>query len=218
MDKTTEGLAGAMRELAEVRDSRLRKAEAIPVERLERLHSFLAAEFPLETALRAAARHRDDSLHGQAALPFAVHAALWERVKNLTTDEARWAVLRHSLARLRALPLRRISQAAALIAATIIITTGALYYSQAPKPVAHLVNQSLPNSVTEPVLLSFDRAFERSGDRLTLRFNRSELASLEPSVFSINGALPVLEQQDHVLPLDLPMRQIRLDVDVVRTP
>ena len=72
--------------------------------------------------------------------------------------------------------------------------------------------------MTEPVLLSFDRAFERSGDRLTLRFNRSELASLEPSVFSINGALPILEQQDHVLPLDLPMRQIRLDVDVVRTP
>jgi hypothetical protein len=218
MDKTVDGLAGALREIAEVRDSRLRKAEAIPVERLERFHSFLAGEFPVEMALRAAATHRDDSLIGdEVALPFAVHAALRERVISLPAGETPWAMLRHSLARLQTFPLHRISQAAALLAATII-TTGTLYYSQATKPVPHVVNQSLSHSAVDPILLSFDRAFARSADRLTLRMNRSELASLDPSVFSINGALPVLEQQDHVLPLDLPIRQIRLDVDIVRMP
>jgi hypothetical protein len=60
--------------------------------------------------------------------------------------------------------------------------------------------------------------FERSADQLTSRAKRLELASLEPSLLTINRALPDFERPDRLLPLDLPIRQIRLDVEAVRTP
>ena len=56
MDKRINGLAGAMREIAEQRDKQLRDAKAIPADRLEHLNAFLTVELPVETALFAAAR------------------------------------------------------------------------------------------------------------------------------------------------------------------
>ena len=59
MAKRIDGLAGAMREIAEQRDSQLGRAEEISAERREQLQAFLTAELPVETALFAAAKRRD---------------------------------------------------------------------------------------------------------------------------------------------------------------
>src|ERR1043165_7933840 len=80
MDRQIDGLAGAMRRIAEQRDSQLREAEAISPDRLEQVQAFLAAALPVETALLAAARRRDASLSlPQPSLPAAVHRALVEQ-------------------------------------------------------------------------------------------------------------------------------------------
>lgn len=209
MDKRIDGLAGAMREIAEARDKRLRKADAISADRAEQLQALLAMEFPVETALNAAARQRDESLSPtEPALPLAVHAALREQVRS-----ARAAA--NPFAR-----LRRAYRASALAAAAIIVTAAILHFSRTSKPASSVVEQVRPSSIFDqrPALLSNDELFEHFPDRLTFRSNRLELASLEPSFFNINRALVDLEQPDRVLSLDLPSRQIRLDVEPVRTP
>ena len=218
MDKRIDGLAGAMREIAEKRDSHLRNAGAVSADRVKRLQALVAAQFSVETALVAAARKRDESLSAaDPTLPLAVHAALSERVRGLHAAANSFDLLHHFFAWVKAPGLHRVYQTAALAAAAILITATALYFPHLNKPVAP---QSLPPSLQDQnsLLLSPDWPFERSGDRLTLRLRRVELASLEPSIFSLNGALPAPEQPDRALPFDLPIRQIRLDVEALRTP
>lgn len=213
MDKRINGLAGALREIAEQRDNRLRKAEAISADRVKQLQAFLAAEFPVEAALNAAARQRDESLSvAEPALPLAVHAALRDQVRSARAAANPWWP--------EALRLRGAYQKAALVAAAIIITSAVLHFAHTSKPVARSVNQSPASSIFDQnaELLSRDWPFERSADRLTLRVSRLELASLDPSSFTINRALLDLDQPGRVLSLDLPIKQIRLDVEAVRTP
>src|SRR5204863_8831423 len=103
MDKRGEGLAGAMRELAEQRDNHLRDAGAISADRLEELKSFLAAQLPVETALFAAARRRDKSLSlAEPALPAIVQAALVGQVRTVRSKAKPFEVLRHVAAWLKA--------------------------------------------------------------------------------------------------------------------
>jgi hypothetical protein len=61
-------------------------------------------------------------------------------------------------------------------------------------------------------------AFFSDATPLTLRANRLELASLDRSLLAINRTLPDFEQGNRILPLDLPIRPIRLDVEAVRNP
>jgi hypothetical protein len=215
MDKRMDGLAGAMRELAEHRDSQLRDARAISADRLDELQAFLGAEFPVETALFAAARQRDKELSlPEPALPAVVHAALVEQVGSARAKAKPFDALRRVAAWLTATAWPEPYRTAAIAAATIIVTSAVLHFSRTRDDVAAQISSASPSSVTNVE----STGFSSDGADLSLRVRRIELASLEPSLLTINGALPHFEQPSRSLPLDLPIRQIRLDVESVRTP
>jgi hypothetical protein len=213
MDKRRHGLAGAMREIAEQRDSQLHNAGEIPAHRREELIAFLDAELPVESALLAAARRRDKAVAlREPALSAAVHASLIEQVKSVRTP-----------ARLLALRLfpgwRGGYRTAAALAAAFVIAFTALYFFRPSSSAVSIPSDSpaLSSAIAGPAFSDVS-IFQRPADRLTLRANRLELASLEPSLLTINRSLPNLERVDRVLPLDLPTRQIRLDVEAVKSP
>jgi dsDNA-binding SOS-regulon protein len=206
MDRQRNGLAGAMRDIAERRDNLLRNADVISDQRREQLSAFLAAEHPVETALLAAARRRDESctMAGRA-LPAAVHAALVEEARS-----ARAAVWPRSFS----------AGYAIAAAAAVIIAATALHLFRPDTRAIESPSASRSMSLQNlgPAAFTNVSIFQRPGEHLTSRVNRLELASLEPSLLTINRALPEFERADRVLPLDLPIRQIRLDVEAVRTP
>ena len=218
MDKRVDGLAGAMREIAEQRDSQLREAGAISADRLKQLNAFLAVELPLETALLSAARQRDESLSVmEPVLPAAVHAALVEHARSVRAAATRLDVLRQLVAPLKAMSLATGYRTAAVVAATVLITFALLHFSHLNQP-ARISNQSRPNSVVALGPADFSNVFERPADQLTLQVSRLQLASLDPSLLTVARPLPEFEHPDRALPLDLPIRQIRLDVEVLRSP
>jgi hypothetical protein len=221
MDRRINGLGGAMREIALARDTRLRKSGAISAERAEQLRAFLATEFPVETALNAAAHQRDESLSAaEPALPLAVQTALMERVRFAGAATTPFDVLRRFLAWLEVLSLRRAYRTAALGAAAVILTAAAAYFARSNPGVDRIDNHARGISIVDqgPAFLPPDHLFQRSSDPLPLRVSRRELAALTPSFLTINRRLPDLEQPDRVELLDLPSRQIRLDVNALRAP
>lgn len=211
MDKQLDGLAGAMREIARQRDNQLRDAGAIPSDRHKQLQAFLASERPVEAALFAAARQRDKSLSAsEPVLPMVVHAALAEEVKSVRAVTRPLEVLRQFGA----------YRAAAALAVAALIGTALIHFSRARNSVPQISSEAPGGLVANSEQVVFPRPgfFEHSVDPLTLRINRLELASLDPSVLTINRALFDFEPSNGVLPLDLPIRQIHLDVETVRTP
>jgi hypothetical protein len=219
MDKRVDGLAGAMREIAEQRDSQLREAGAISANRLEQLNAFFAMEFPVETTLLAAARRRDASLSAmEPALPAVVRAALIENLGSVRAAATPLAVLRQLVAGLKAMSLEPVYGRAAVVAATILVGFALFHFSRSRNQTARISNQSQPDSAMALGPAPFANVFERPADQLTLQVSRLDLASLDPSLLTIARALPEFEHADRVLPLDLPIRQIRLDVEAVRTP
>jgi hypothetical protein len=209
MDKRANGLAKAMREIAEQRDNQLRNAGEISVLRRQELKRFLEAELPVETALFAAARRRDESLRlAEPALRAAMHASLVGEARSV--GAARQAVD----------PLRQFYRTAAAIAAAAAVAAVALHFFSPGHRTARILSKSRPASFlnSAPIAFSNVSIFERSPNHLTLKANRLDLAALEPSLLTINRSLPDVERPDRVLPLDLPIRQIRLDVEAVRTP
>jgi hypothetical protein len=221
MDRRINGLGGAMREIALARDTRLRKSGAISPERAEQLRALLATEFPVETALNAAAHQRDESLSAaEPALPLAVQTALMERVRFAGATTSPFDVFRRFLAWLEALSLRRAYRTAALGAAAVILTAAAAYFARSNTGVDRIDNRTHGISIADqgPAFLPPDHLFQHSSDPLPLRVSRRELAALAPSFLTINRHLPDLEQADRVELLDLPSRQIRLDVNALRAP
>jgi hypothetical protein len=95
-----------------------------------------------------------------------------------------------------------------------------LYFFRSGNPATRISEERRPGSIENAALeaISINDVFRPFADHLTLRVNPIELASLEPSLLTINRALPEFEQADRVLPLDLPIRKIRLDVEAIRTP
>ena len=221
MDKQGNGLAGAMREIAGQRDNQLRDAKAIPPDRLKQLQAFLAAELPVESALFAAARQRDESLSAsEPVLPTVVHAALAEQVRSARAAAKPLDLLRPFGAWLEAASLSAAYRAAAAVAVAALIGAALLHFSSARNSPARISSNTErgPVANAEPVAFSAVGLFDRSVDPLTLRINRLELASLDPSLLTINRALFDFDHSNRVLPLDLPIRQIHLDVEAVRTP
>jgi hypothetical protein len=215
MDKRMEGLAGAMREIAEQRDNQLRASGAICGHRLEQLRAFLATELPVEAALFAAARQRDKSLSlPEPALPAAVHAALVEHLRSVRAKAKPFDALRDLAAWCKAPRWLEAYRTAAIAALAIVVTSAVLHFSRSREHAATQIFGALPRSVANPE----SPGFSSDEAHLSLRVTRFELASLDPSLLSLNRALPNLEQSDRGLPLDLPIRQIRLDVEAVRTP
>jgi hypothetical protein len=198
MDKRIDGLAGAMREIAERRDSQLGRAEEISAERREQLQAFLTAELPVETALFAAAKRRDESLNGWPVLPAMVRATLFEQTRSVGSR-------RNLLGAYRT---------AAAIAAAIVVTFVVLQLSRSRDTATPSLTSVLPSSI-----MNADAAtFFSDATPLTLRVSRLELASLDRSRLLINRALPDFDRAHQPLPLDLPIRPIRLDVEAVRMP
>jgi hypothetical protein len=193
----------------------------LPADRAKQLEAFLAAKFPVETALNAAARQRDESLRlAEPALPDAVHAALSQQLRSARVAAKPFEVLRHFRPWREVPSLRPAYRAASVAAAAVIIALASLNFWHARNPATGRVKQPRPSTTVDqdPALLFPNRPFEQSEDRLTLRVARLELASLEPSFHTMNRALPNLEQKDRVLSLELPITQIRLDVETARTP
>ena len=210
MDKRWDGLAGAMREIAEQRDRQLRDAEEISADRLEQLQAFLAAELPVETALFAAARQRDKSLSlPTPALPALVHVALTEQVRSVRANAKPFDLVRHVAVWLKAPRWSEVYQSAAIAAVVVVIASAVLHFARSRNEAAPQVSNARLSSI--PI-------FSSDVPPLNLRIRRIELAKLEPSLLTINGALPRFEQPDRALPLDLPIRQIRLDVEALRMP
>lgn len=211
MDKQAEGLAGAMREIARQRDNQLHDGAGIPPDRLKQLQAFLAAELPVEAGLFAVARQRDELLSAsEPVLSTVVRAALAEEVRSVRAATRSLDMLRHFGA----------YQAAAALAVAALIGAVLLHFSRTRNLQARVSSEPRPDFVanSEPVALSDVGFFDRSGDPLALRMNRVELASLNPSLLTINRPLLDFEPSNRVLPLDLPIRQIHLDVETVRTP
>ena len=211
MDKHVDGLAGAMREIAGQRDNELRDAGAIPPDRLKQLRAFLAAELPVESALFAAAGQRDELLsESEPVLPTVVRAALAEQASSVHAAARRLDLLRRFGA----------YRMAAALAAAALIGAALLHLSRARNSGSRTSGEARRGFValSEPGLPSGAGQFDRSIDSLTLRMNRLELASLDPSLLTINRALLDFEPSNRVLPLDLPIRPIHLDVETVRTP
>jgi hypothetical protein len=220
MDKRADGLAGAMREIAEQRDKRLGGAGEISADRLEELEALLAMELPVETALLTAARQRDESLSlPEPALPAVVHAALAEQVQSVRARANPFDALR-GLGAWLAAPSQPVGyRTAALVVGTAIIAFALLRVSGLSDSTSRVANESRSGSIEysgQEALIKND-VFGRSVDQLTLRVKRIELASVDPSLLTINRVLPDFEPADGLLPLDLPIRQIRLDVEAVRS-
>jgi len=197
MDKRIEGLAGAMGELAEKRDNQLRDAEEISAERFEQLQTFLAAELPVDAALLAAAKRRDESLNGWPVLPTMVRAALVEQVRSSRVDARRSSAYR----------------TAAAVAAAIAITFAMLQLSRSRDAATHSFAAMSPSSIMDA-----DAAFFTDATPLTLRVSRLELPSLDRSLLTVNRVLPDFDHGNRALPLDLSIRPIRLDVEALRMP
>jgi hypothetical protein len=207
MDKQVNGLTGAMRDIAEQRDKQLRDVDQISSQRLEQLHSFLAAELPVDTALFAAAKQRDESLNGWPALPAIVRAALLGQVRSARSEAKPFTALRQST-------WAGVYRTAAAVAATIVIAFAMLQLSGSRDAATQTSNAVPASSIMNADLV----AFFSDATPLTLRANRLELASLDRSLLAINRTLPDFEQGNRILPLDLPIRPIRLDVEAVRNP
>ena len=204
MDKRLNGLAGAMRHIADQRDGQLRKAGEMSAERGRQLNAFLAAQLPVETALFAAARRRDESLTlAEPTLSAAVHAGLTAQARSVRTIAWPGAY-----------------RTAAAVAAAFVIAYTALYSFRPSKPAPRIASDSRLVSFANPDPADFSNVsiFERPTAKLTSRPKRLELASLERSLLTINRSFPELERADRALPLDLPIRHIQLDVEALGTP
>lgn len=221
-----------MRDIAEQRDNLLRGERAISPDRLQRLHAILASELPVETALFAAGRQRDESLSVRVpVLPATIRAALAQQLPPLRAAPKPLDALRLSRIRLHTWWGSLGPTRVAIAAIVILLAAGALHFADwssvtrglrisdptlqptaDPKSAPEFAHQGLPPHPEE-------RSFTASSDHLTLRVGTMELASLQPSLLTINRVfLPDRYEADRSLPLDLPIRQILIDAEAARTP
>ena len=230
MAKHYDDLSAAMREVAERRDEQLRDAgAAITPHRLHRLHAALASEFPAEIALRAVADTRDKSLKQLPALPRRVELLLHSQL--LTRQPGflqRGALQRLSASVQTFWAVSRAPTRFAAALALMVVTIAALHFGSSGRNDASvLVSQNArhPYFGTQPGGDSeyHDRLethfLRKPADELTLRVSPIELASLQPSLLTINRAL-LADRGDFErgLPLDLPIRQILIDGDTTVSP
>jgi hypothetical protein len=223
MDNSSPDIHELIRELAAQRDSGLRHCRPdISRERLRRLQAALAQKFPVETSLNSAAMRRDASLDNREfQIPPIVETELTKRL----TFSAEYKLNEgRPLARQMVhLSRQRLASAAAVAAAVSILVGGGLYFVgsgwhgsstgisgdlEGPSASKSISGSSDAASLRRPG----DRVFESSGEHLTLRVGKIELASLQPSLLSINQTvLADRRHREQGLPLDLPIREILID-------
>jgi len=229
MDNFSTDITDMMREVAEQRDAGLREGlPEISPDRLRRLQAALAREFPVECGLDSIAMRRDASLRTRAPqLPTSVETEL---AKGLTFTGAFEA---SELVRLPSPSVqlsRRLVSALAIAAAVIVLIGGAFYFSGSKNPVTAVgVSGKLESPSVRTITTvssgaasltdAGDRLFASSGNDLTLRVSKIELASLQPSLLTMNRAiLADRRHADRGLPLDLPIREMFIDEATSATP
>ena len=223
MDNSSPDLNELMREVAAQRDARLQHGRPeISPERLRQVQAALARKFPVETGLNSAAMRRDASLRSrESQIPPVVETELTKRLAFSAGFEASepFRFPRRSVHLFR----HRLACAAAVAAAVMVLIGGGFYFSgpsshvpsarrlgelELPSGRTSITGSSDAASLTHPG----DRLFESSGDHLTLRVGKIELASLQPSLLTINRTILADRRQgDRGLPLDLPIRQMLID-------
>jgi len=223
MDNSSPDLKQIVRDMAAQRDAGLRHGRPeISPERLRRLQAALARKLPVETGLHSAAMRRDASLRTrESQIPPVVKTELTKRLAFSAGFEASesFRFPRRSVH----LSRHRLASAAAVAAAVIVLIGGGFYFSgsssrvpairisgelELPSGKTSVTGSSDAASLTNPG----HRLFDSSGDHLTLRVGTIELASLQPSLLTINRTiLPDRRQGDRGLPLDLPIRQMLID-------
>lgn len=231
MAKRFDDLDAAMRKIAAQRDDFVRDQGAISADRLQRLHSVLASELPVETALSQAAKQRDETLSaGVPVIPTFVEAALAERLLTRPTlapcreSVSRYGNFLQTLWRFVFVHAPRPLSVATVVA---LLTIGVVLFSHWSTRRSGIVVlggplvQASPDATTTGGVAYQARSVRfgdyflpASGNQLTLRVSTTELASLQPSLL-IATYLP---EHDAGLPLDLPVRQILMDTEEAMTP
>jgi hypothetical protein len=221
----------ALSEVAKLRDGLLRTAPALSPERRAVLTGFLAAEFPLEVALREAATKRDQLLNPHPPkIPVFVQSALHQQ---LQADEA----ARDGALGRRALDWRisgsvwlRIfrSPLGAGLTACAVITAAIICFGRWGTPPRRNAAENLPQAagVSLESTVTLDRPSTSRAElfsrRITIgpfNLNTSEPASLETSFVS-NRRIHFADgiETPLGLRLDLPVRATLMEDGFARTP
>jgi hypothetical protein len=108
-----------------------------------------------------------------------------------------------------------LAKTVAIAAAVILLFGGTFYFARPNRAGAPVRISERGTTATAPLFKTAlltdagDRFFGNTGGDLTLHVSKVELASLQPSLLSINRAiLAERYYADQGLPLDLPIRQI----------
>lgn len=235
MDNRIDDLATALHELTAQRDDLLRDQGTISPDRLQRLHRVLASELLVETALSVAALKRDE-LRGlpKPGIPAPVEALLAAQLRFLrpTLHSRRESFRRSENYRGRLWALLQ-PEWIGVATALVVVSAGVLHFGSWGKPArgvrtpegtALQVSAEPPEGAVVSAHQELrtrpeDSFFSTSGNHLNLRVSTIELASLRPSLLTINGDyFPDRSERDSGLRLDLPVRQILIDAESGRTP
>lgn len=217
MVKRSDELADALRELASQRDRQLHAAGfALSPERLKCLRAAATSAFPVDLALRRAAKMRDVSLRAQTpALPLRIESTLASR---LAAPRAGWSSLDVSVSPDSFGNWRKVAAAAALL----MVAAGTLHFAQARK--ATRASRALSSEIASlPVTQSiFEFPAQETPRRpglvpsstaedaqLSLRIGAIDLVALRPSLLTLNQSfLAERNSADEGLPLDLPVQML----------
>jgi hypothetical protein len=230
MDKHSDDVSNAMREIAERRDHDLcEPARSLSPERLRQLRKKLESEFPVETALRLASDNRDNLLTDRPVLPRPLETLLRRRLSGRASDAVlRGALQRWAVALQRAWLRSRIATQCAAAFGVIFLTIAALQIERSDRTEkAEAISHHTPHQYFATKAGENSEHGDRPetwllrkpGDALTLQISTIELASREPSLFTVNRAL-LAQHHDfgRGLPLDLPFRQMLIDDDAIAVP
>ena len=229
--KRVSEMDDALRELAKLRDGLLRTVPALSPGRRAVLTRFLAAEFPLEAAVRKAARKRDQLLNPHSPkIPVLVESALHLQLQAVEAAReegcewraSHWRIRGWAWLRIFRSPLGAVLTACAVITAAILCFGG--WRAQPRSKVAGKPPSPAGMSLESAVTLdrsSSNRA-ELFGRRITIgpfNLNTSEPASLEAS-FVANRRIQFADSVETPLGLrlDLPVRATLMEDGLARTP
>jgi hypothetical protein len=230
--KQRDGIDNALRELAKLRDRRLRAAPSLSPERRAALAGFLAAEFPVEAVLREVATKRDQLLNPHPPIiPVVVESVLSQQLQAVEAARNGGREWRASHWRIGGWAWRRIFRSplgVGLTACAVIITALACFdrWGTLPRRSATTENVLVTAGVNLESAVTLDRPpssrAELFSRRITLgpfNLNTSEPASLEASFVS-NRRIQFADgiETPLGLRLDLPVRATLMEDGFARTP
>jgi hypothetical protein len=221
--KQSSEIDEVLREIAKQRDKMLSKLPALSPERRGILTDFLAAEFPVETALHGAATKRDQLLTPQSPeIPVSVESALGRLLG--VAEPARAGDSAPIWLRLFRSPLGAALTICALIAAAILCLDG--WVTPSPRQAENSPHAPRPSEMNRELGMISDRSpigrtelFARKTSIVPFNLNTKEPASLQAS-FLANNSLYFADGNEAPLGLrlDLSVRATLMEDGLARTP